>query len=433
MKGHKYLILGNHDSKDIIKNYPKLKFEMVFVNPVKINDMYFSHEPLLLKERNDLMFQLICDEFQKCSGLNYHGHIHNPSNFSTRYQNVSCEALDYSPTFIGFTGSYTKNELPLFINSRYFSELLELMWQKNGVTPNLLISDYVYSYILECLNDFQHCFFVQGSFGLLKKYNFFSNMSDIDLSFLPLENQSKNQAFKQFKTIVDMVYQSLKNIDGINLSFLKRFYSLKIFEVLYTSRNPYFSQMFFDANLIFLNCYQPNDFILKSATSMIETCAFNHSPQFLKEYKFPHFQSSFLIPEGDIANILLQLFFQKGFEQKKRLLLKKLQFTYQKSKKTFNPSYFENIFCRLFLRNIALFYTLRRFGEIIYIQNSRDAFKEVLSNIPTSLSEQINDLFMNEDSNFIHIFNEMASDSVDHSFQKCEKLSKELKNISNHY
>ena len=110
-----------------------------------------------------------------------------------------------------------------------------------------------------------------------------------------------------------------------------------------------------------------------------------------------------------------------------------MQFTYQKSKKTFNPSYFENIFCRLFLRNIALFYTLRRFGEIIYIQNSRDAFKEVLSNIPTSLSEQINDFFMKEDSNFIHIFNEMASDSVDHSFQKCEKLSKELKNISNHY
>ena len=34
MNGHKYLILGNHDLEDLVKNYPNLGFEGVFTFPI---------------------------------------------------------------------------------------------------------------------------------------------------------------------------------------------------------------------------------------------------------------------------------------------------------------------------------------------------------------------------------------------------------------
>ena len=78
MNGHKYLILGNHDSLDLVKKYPVLGFEKVFTTPIKIGNIYLSHEPLMNDEVNDLQFKLITNEFLKHdSRTNYHGHIHS--------------------------------------------------------------------------------------------------------------------------------------------------------------------------------------------------------------------------------------------------------------------------------------------------------------------------------------------------------------------
>ena len=71
MNGYKYLILGNHDSMDLVKRYPNLGLEGVYVMPIKIGDMYLSHEPLMYGERNDLHFKLIVDEFKKTGHINY--------------------------------------------------------------------------------------------------------------------------------------------------------------------------------------------------------------------------------------------------------------------------------------------------------------------------------------------------------------------------
>ncbi len=93
MRGHKYLILGNHDSNDLIKHYFTLGFEGVFVNPIKIGNIYLSHEPLVTQERADMQFNLIVNEFLNCmDAQNYHGHIHiADSTFSSKYHNATCE------------------------------------------------------------------------------------------------------------------------------------------------------------------------------------------------------------------------------------------------------------------------------------------------------------------------------------------------------
>ena len=78
LNGHKYLIMGNHDQDFILKNYPSLGLEGVFTMPVKINDIYLSHEPLVQEESNSLTFNLIVKEFSSLANAhNYHGHIHD--------------------------------------------------------------------------------------------------------------------------------------------------------------------------------------------------------------------------------------------------------------------------------------------------------------------------------------------------------------------
>lgn len=46
LNGHKFLILGNHDSEKLLKKYPTLGFEGVFASPVRLQGDYLSHEPL---------------------------------------------------------------------------------------------------------------------------------------------------------------------------------------------------------------------------------------------------------------------------------------------------------------------------------------------------------------------------------------------------
>ena len=75
-------------------------------------------------------------------------------------------------------------EKPLFINSPYFDQILTEMTTKHSIQPKLLIDDYIYSMVLEVLSSEFSSYMIQGSFGLLKKYNFLTKMSDLDISFL---------------------------------------------------------------------------------------------------------------------------------------------------------------------------------------------------------------------------------------------------------
>lgn len=428
MNGHKYLILGNHDSANLVKSYPNLGFESVFTTPIKINDDYFSHEPLIEGEKNDSHFQLVLNEFKKCSnGTNYHGHIHNKEDFSLEnYKNVTCEALDYKPTLIGQTKDYNQEEnRPLFINSPYFDQVLTNLSKEHGINPFIIISDYIYSYLLENLSSYQRQYFVQGSYGLLKKFNFISKISDIDITFIYNTLISKGNNISLLKKMVDEAYESIKQIEQINLQFLKRYSNLRIFDILYTSKQANFAHCVLDSNLIFLDCYKDTDFFKLEDTTIIQKFL-DKSSSLQTEYQFPKFQAQFLIPEGDIANLLLQLLFQQGYDEKKILILKKLQYVYERNFKNRHMENFSDIFVRFFLRNIYFLYTMRRYDEIEFIQNHLSFSPSLFSSLPSLLQCQIHDL-LNNYSKFLAVYDEISSIPISETQTKCFEITRKLK------
>lgn len=182
MNGHKYLIVGNHDSKGLERCYGNLGFEQVFMQPVKIKNDFFSHFPLKQWEVDSLHLELLVQEFEKSSGINYHGHIHTTDVGMFPFVNVCCEAQNYEPLLIGYTEGLLKSaDLPLIINSKYFEEILISLKEKNKLNPSLIISDYIYSLFLEKSSSFSSSSFVYGSYPLYKKYGYISNFSDLDV------------------------------------------------------------------------------------------------------------------------------------------------------------------------------------------------------------------------------------------------------------
>lgn len=429
LNGHKYLILGNHDSADLVKRYPNLGFEGVFLTPIKIGNKYLSHEPLIEGQRNDLQFNLILNEFKKISQkINYHGHIHDlDDKISNNYQNVTCEVLDYKPLLLCKTKKIDKNEKPLFINSASFTENITEFISKHHIQPQLIIGDYIYSMILESMSYYKDDYFVQGSYGLLKKYNLLTKFSDLDISFLYDNTISKNQNIDLFKNKVDTIYNSLKSIDNINLIFLKRYVSLRIFEALYTTKHPYFTSCILDSNLIAFDCYKKDDFIKLNKSTILQNYLQKNKPSIIEEYKFPNFQTQFLKPEGDIANLLLQIIYQTCPADKKLESLKRLRYVCKNTLLEQNVDYFSDIFSRLFLRNISFLYTVNRYDEIEYIQKQIPDVGFLSKSLPMIFYNQICDIINNPNSSFSLVRNEISNTSIDQVFDKCLTLIKSIK------
>lgn len=428
LNGYKYLILGNHDNEDLVKNYLSLGIEKVFTTPVKIHDDYFSHEPLIKGEKNDLHFQLATKEFLKNKkGKNYHGHIHSKEEIeSVQYKNVTCEALDYQPLFIGKTLAIpAQDKLPLFINSPHLENLLKILKEKHAMDSRIILNDFIYSMILESCHPFSNDFFVQGSFGLLKKYHFLSRFSDLDLSCFYNPNISKERNIIKLKNLSDGAYETLKTLENINLCFIKRYSSMRIFETLYTSKQC-FAKGYFDANLLFLDCYKDTDFIILEEKSIMENYLIKKYSPYLEEYHFPKFQALFLTPEGDLASLILQYLFEQGHLEKKSLLLKKIQYVFQRNFKEKEMEEFSDIWIRFFLRNISFLATLHRYNEIEYIQ---DSIKNILnlSVLPLELQSQMHSILDDKNSLFLDIYKNIASIPTTMVNQKCEDLIRKLK------
>lgn len=425
MNGHKYLMIGNHDSTDLVKRYPLLGIEGVFLAPVKIEDIYLSHEPLIKGQRNDLQFQLIVDEFKKVGHINYHGHIHTKDvHLDDCYHNATCEVLDYKPILIGKTKEQMETGKPLFINSSHFDSIITEMVMKHHIQPQLLLSDYIYSMVLESLSNNQNDYVVQGSFGLIKKYHFLTKMSDLDISFLYNTSKSKKYNQDTFKSKVDSIFETLKLVEGMNLSFMKRYVSLRIFEILYTSKTPYFTNCIVDSNLIGLDSYKETDFILLKEPTMIQQYLQRNHSSIISEYQFPQFHSQFLSPEGDLANLLLQLMYQQGFEDKKLEAFKRLKYVYKVALADHEMHNFDSILSRFFLKNIAFLCTTNRYDEIQYIQNRTLDISRWMYSFPTELSEQLETIIMNPNSQFSLIFDEISSTPMHQMLDKCTQLVK---------
>lgn len=428
LNGHKFLILGNHDQEDLIKNYPSLGFENVFLNPIKIQNNYFSHEPLIKGEREDLHFQLLVNEFLKSSdGINYHGHIHTKEEIKpNRYQNVTCEALNYNPLLIGKTRLIYQDPQNLFINSPYLEEVLLFLRQNHGLDSRFILNDYIYTMIMENILPYQNQFFVQGSFGLLKKYNFISKISDLDIACFYQPNVGKDKNASLLKNITDKAYESLKIVNNLNMCFIKRYASLRIFETMYTSKQSYLAHGYFDANLIFLDCYKNTDFISLEGKSLIESYLLKSLPSFIDEFQFPHFTSLFLTPEGDLANLILQYIFEKDHEDKKLIILKKIQYVYNQNFKNQDLNNFLDIWTRFFLRNLAFLGTLHRYQEIDYVKNKLNS-KVDLTMFQTNLQAQLNAILDNKDSFFREVYKEISLVDSKMTNAKCRELIRKLK------
>lgn len=427
LNGHKYLVLGNHDTESILRNYFSIGLEGVFTTPIQINNNYFSHEPLIEGERSDIHFKMILKEFKKLTqSVNYHGHIHGIDDISSSYKNVSCESLDYKPLYIGRTQPIQCNDKELFINTDYFGYTIQQLHEKTHIDESILMIDYIYSYILEVCNPYTKNYFVQGSFGLFKKYNFISQFSDLDITFIQNPENSKKKNFDALKSMADDVYIALQKIDCLNLEWWKRFSTLKIFDIFYTDKHSCFTHGCFDSNLIPLDCYKETDFALLSGSSYIERMLYQDSKT-LETFQFPRYQAQFLIPEGDYANLLLQYLFQVGDNNKKIKVFKKLKYVYEYACKDLEFEEFSNMLSRFFLRNIAIFLTFNRYEEIKYIQKQIANFETSIETLPLNLQKNFLKMLKDDNSPFLDVYNKIASTPIDTLFGTCGELAKTLK------
>ncbi len=290
----------------------------------------------------------------------------------------------------------------------------------------LYISDYIYATLLETFNNYQDQYYVQGSYGLLKKYSYLSKMSDLDIVYIYDEGVSKHKNSVALKEMVDTSFQTLSQIEGINLSFMKRYISLRTLEILYSNPSFALNKSYLDVNVVFLDSYQKSDFISSKGQSLVEKNLPKYFDSLPDEYHFPHFTTNFLTIEGDLVNLVLQLLFQPCTKEKRNAIFKKINYLCKKalSKKVGDLG---DIFPRAFLHNIAFFATLNRYDDIKYVQNQSLNRKDIIEALPQNIKWQIKDLLEDPNSIFRSVFEEMQSIKPQETLTKAKALTRELK------
>ena len=428
MNGHKYLLLGNHDKLGLAKRYGELGLEGVFTTPVKIQDAYLSHQPLEKSEENDIHFKLLVKSFNSNpNGYNYHGHIHTTERTPSPFYNVTCEALGYKPILIGYTGGMLKPaDSPLIITSDRFQEILHVLREEKNLDPTLLLTDYIYSMMLESNSQYAGSCFIYGSFPLYKKFGYVSNFSDLDVALIYNDSISKNRNSQRLKETVDRMYASVRDIEGINISFIKRIVNMCAFEAMYANKNGFWANCILDANLIPYNLYRESDFVLTHDCTTIEKALKKDFPDLANEIILPSYKAQYLTASGDMSNLILQILFQKGFDNKKNLAIKKLKyiFKYFGNNELENPNELEDVLIRFFLRNILFFYTLRRFNEIDYIKDNNNNVNKLLSSLPVGLAIPLSNILLNPSSDFNIVLKELSSVNIDEIPMVIPELSK---------
>lgn len=428
MNGHKYLVLGNHDSNSLFHSYYDMGFERVFPFPVKFKNDFLSHQPLKEEEIMNTHFKLLVQEFQKSNGINYHGHIHTTNGECFPYLNVCCEAQNYKPFLLGYTKEiYNFHEKPLFINSKEFINALQILKNEKGLEPNFVIADYLYSMMLEVLSVYHHDFYSYGSFPLYKKYNFISLFSDLDIGVIYNEKTSKQKNIEILKQMVNTVYESMLSIDCLHLSYYKRMSSLCIFEAFYINEVGNLYNGCFDANLVAMNMYRDSDFIELSGCSTLEKMLKSKYKDLFSNYTLPKYYSKFLNINGDIANLILQILFQKGYKVRKELALKKLKYVYRiyGILNTENTLELEDVMIRFLFRNILFFHATKRKEELFYMQEPIHDITSFIDNLPVFLKVQMEEIIKNPNSQFNIALKDFSKLSFEEIPDYIRKLVKE--------
>lgn len=424
MNGHKYLLLGNHDNERLVRCYKDVGFEDIFFNCVKIGNMYLSHYPLCNNEVEGINHSLLVREFENSGGINYHGHTHSRNVCLLSFVNVSCEAQNYRPLLIGRTKEYVNNEgKSLIINSDYFLNMLDYLKKERNLEPSLIISDYIYSTILESLNSYVDSSFVYGSFPLYKKYGCISNFSDLDVCFIYNDSLSKRKNSYLLKKSFHEVFEEIKGIDSMDLSFRKIIDNIRIFELLYSDDNGNVYKGYYDSNLVSLNVYRDSDFIKTHDCSTLEKMLKNRN-NFVNDFRFPRYESRFLSINGDIANMALQMMFQRSDDKSKFTTLKKLKYICRMCNcdDMLDVDSLDDTMTRFFIRNVMFFHTMRRSRDIDYINQGYDGVDDFIIKMPYNLKSQMEEVFKNSNSLFNSVYNELSGVS----FNEIPDVSKQL-------
>lgn len=411
MNGHKYLLFGNHDMDSLINCYGSLGFEGIFTTPVKINENFLSHYPLE-GISDDFHFRLLVKEFNRSSGINYHGHIHGRNKETSSFVNVCCEVLDYEPLLIGYTEKVTNKELPLIINEDIFDEVLEDLKSKD-MNINLIISDYIYTFLLESINDYHNNCFIYGSYPLYKKYGFISYFTDLDVCLINDDNVSNSKNRLLLKEICDKAFIEAKKFDNVDLKMYKRISNICIFNLLYANKLGNKYSGYYDMNLVPINIYRDTDFVKVLGHSTLEDILKKQT-----EFRFPKYEANFLSASGYIANMCLSLLFQKNSNSKK-LVLSKLRHICRLYE--INVPFLEDTFIRFFIRNIMFFYMTRRHDDIQYIKECKNV-SAFLEQIPLTLKYQMEEILKNPQS----LFNNVYDTFYKINFEEIPIMSKQL-------
>ncbi len=415
LNGHKFLILGNHDSEKLLKTYKLLGFDDVFMYPVSFKNSYLSHYALMGENPNDTLYTLMKKEFLKSSGINYHGHEHDIKENYPNSKNVSCENTCYKPYYIGTTGKkHISLDYPLFINSPYFKEFLNLLHDKS-FKVDCLLSDYIYTMMLEALEGYKDdiCFF--GSFMMHKKYGYQDDFTDLDASVIYNARKSKKENRRLLIKANESVFTALKDIDGFNISFYKRIDHICILSSLYAKGEDNIIKSYLDMNIIMEDIYKPKDFTINEGMTDLEKLCLKYNYDVSSKCYFPKYSVVTLKAAGDIANLILQYLFQVNANNKTKII-KKIKYIMLRLTTIDKESLedLEEIIIRYLIRNILFLSKARRIDEIAFIKSVNINLDDLSKNLPDSIASQLNDIFIPSNSNFNQVFNYLKS--VNESF-----------------
>ncbi|MDD4283172.1 MAG: hypothetical protein PHX03_05230, partial [Bacilli bacterium] len=422
LNGIKFLILGNHDQENIIKNYQELGFEKTFMFPVKLNDYYLSHEPLAFNELSTLDYKMRSKEFNKNKdNINYHGHIHegNETKIEDGYINVAAELIKYLPLYVTNTDNDEIKDHEL-INSDIFDDLVNETAKKYSSNKEHIIKDFLYASSLDIIKRYNNFSYIFGSYGFYKKYNYISNFSDLDIGILYNENISKKNNVKYLKNLSDEITILLNSFEKCEVEFFKRYESINIIFAHYADGKGLKFNTGIDVSCNPIAYDKPHDFINLKSNTLIEEAY----PELKNEYHLPNYVGKYYSNNWELANLLIQLFFQKSFEQNKTQIIKKINYLINK-KEPFILNTLEDDLIRCFIKNIHLLCSRSRYSEIEYIRYIKKDLLIYINVLKTEIKHFINYIIMDDNSEFNKNFNDIFSQYDQKSIPEvCKKLIK---------
>ena len=283
----------------------------------------------------------------------------------------------------------------------------QIMTRYNHFQENSVVTDYLYTIILELLSEYKDKIVVFGSNMLNKKYDVGVLPSDLDVTALYDSTKSRRENIREMKAIGNGIYEKMNELNGMHLDFFKKIDFICILSFIYASQR-YNIKGYLDMNIILDEFYKSEDFIMKDGMSFVEYYADKAGIEKPQTMKYPRFSIQTTNAFGDMVNVFLQYIYNND-PDKKRILLMKLNKIVKNidisSEKDFET--LQNMLIRYLLRNMYFFETTRRRKETNIILSTKEIElpSVILSRKP--LNESLQTIIQGDD--YHRILNSIAS------------------------